>query len=261
MMVQIEDLIFQRDERTIFDRINLEIVKGKVTAIMGPSGVGKTTLLKLISGQLTPTKGRILVNGQDIHRLSSRKLYRARRHIGMLFQSSGLFTDLNVFENVAFPLRENTDLPEEMIKDLVLIRLESVGLRGASRLMPSQLSGGMQRRVALARSLMMDPQLMMYDEPFAGQDPITLGVLSKLIKDLNTSLGLTSVVVSHDVSETSAIADYIYLIAEGRIISQGTAGEMYHDTNPRTIQFMQGKPTGPVPFHYPAKPIREELEV
>lgn len=260
-LVEIHELSFSRGSRTIFDKINLKIARGKITAIMGPSGVGKTTILKLISAQWRPDSGTVTVNGQNIHTLSSRKLYQARRNIGMLFQSSGLFTHMNVFENVAFALREHTKLPEEMIRDLVLMRLESVGLRGASKMMPSELSGGMSRRVALARSLIMDPQLMLYDEPFSGQDPITMGLLTKLIKELNEALQLTSVVVSHDVAETASIADYIYIISKGEVISHGTSKEVYDDSDPKTQQFIHGKPDGPVPFHYPAKDLKEDLDL
>jgi len=219
---------------------------------MGPSGSGKTTLLRLISAQLRPESGKVFVNDIDIHALQTKELYQLRRSMGMLFQSGALFTNLSVFENVAFPLREHTQLPEEMIHDLVLMQLETVGLRGAHGLMPSELSGGMSRRVALARALVFNPQLMMYDEPFTGQDPITMGVLVKLIKHLNDILGLTSIIVSHDVAETASIADYIYVIAAGKIIGEGTPQQVLHNESPIVRQFIQGLPDGIVPFHYPA---------
>src|SRR5579872_226822 len=221
-LVEITNLHFHRNGRPIFSGVDLVIPRGKVVAIMGPSGTGKTTLLRLIGGQLQPASGKIHVAGQNIHRLSQAELYKLRKKMGMLFQSGGLFTHLNVFENVAFPLREHTQLSEEMIRSLVLMKLQMVGLRGARDLMPSELSGGMARRVALARAIALDPQLIMYDEPLTGQDPITKGVLVKLIRTLNDTLGLTSIIVSHDVQETLSIADYVYVIADGKIIGQGT---------------------------------------
>ncbi len=231
----------------------------KITGIMGPSGTGKTTLLQLIGGQLQPDSGRIEVNGQDIARLSRRQLYRLRRGMGVLFQGGALFTDLNVFENVAFPLREHVRLPEDMVRDLVLMMLEAVGLRGAAALRIDQLSGGMARRVALARSVILGPDIMMYDEPFTGQDPIARGVLLTLIKQMNDALNLTSIVVSHDVSETAQIADYIYLISEGSVIGEGTPDQLFSDESPLIRQFVQGSPDGPISFHYPAKKFQEEL--
>lgn len=257
--VQIRHLSFKRDSRIIFDDINLDIARGKITAIMGPSGTGKTTLLRLINGQLTPTSGNVLVDGTDIHRLGRRKLYKIRRQISMLFQSGALFTNLNVFENVVFPLREHTKLPEDMLRDIALMKLEAVGLRGARNLMASQLSGGMARRVALARALALDPKLMLYDEPFTGQDPITMGVLVKLIKQLNSALGLTSVVVSHDVAETASIADYVYVISKGKIIGEGTPQTLFEEKSPAVNQFIHGLPDGVVPFHYPAVDYAEDL--
>lgn len=251
--VEIRDISFARGERYIFNHVNLNIQRGKITAIMGPSGSGKTTMLRLISAQLQPEAGSVTVNGVNIHQLRRAELYALRRTMGTLFQSGALFTNLSVFENVAFPLREHTQLPEEMIHDLVLMQLEAVGLRGAAQLMPSTLSGGMARRVALARALVFNPKLMMYDEPFTGQDPITMGVLVKLIKQLNDILGLTSIIVSHDVAETASIADYIYLIAEGKIIGEGTPQQVLHDKSPWVQQFMQGLPDGMVPFHYPTE--------
>ena len=257
--VQFKDIQFSRSQHIIFKNINLDIQTGKITAIMGPSGSGKTTLLRLIGAQLHPDKGQVLVQGQNIHRLSRRHLYECRRKMGMLFQSGALFAHLNVFENVAFPLREHTQLLGAMLRDLVLLKLEAVGLRGAAKHMPSELSGGMARRVALARAIVLDPELILYDEPFTGQDPISIGVLMQLIKSINKTLGMTSVIVSHDVKETASIADYIYVIADGQIIGQGTPKEISSDTSPLVQQFMQGLPDGPVPFHYPAMDLMEEL--
>lgn len=258
-LVDIRGLHFSRDDRVIFENIDIRIQRGKITAIMGPSGTGKTTLLRLIAAQLAPDQGSVIVDGQPIHQLSVKQLYAARRKMGMLFQNAALFTNLNVFENVAFPLREHTRLPESIIRDVVLMKLEAVGLRGARRLMANELSGGMARRVALARAIALDPQLIMYDEPFAGQDPISMGVLIKLIKTLNQVLGMTSIVVSHDVHETASIADYIYVISQGRIVGEGVPSQVMHDANPEVKQFMRGLPDGIVPFHYPAKDYTEEL--
>ncbi|MBD3775498.1 MAG: ATP-binding cassette domain-containing protein [Thiotrichales bacterium] len=249
-LIDIQDLSFARGSRMIFDRLSLAIPKGKVTAIMGPSGTGKTTLLKLIAGQLKPDAGRILVEGEDVHRLKRDKLYALRQKMGMLFQSGALLTDLNVFDNVAFPLREHTDLPESIIYPLVLMKLQAVGLQGARYLMPSELSGGMSRRVALARGIALDPEMIFYDEPFVGQDPITMGVLVELIRKLNDSLGLTSVVVSHDVDEVLSIADYVCVLSEGRVIAQGTKEEVLNSQSAYVEQFIKGLPDGPVPFHY-----------
>ncbi len=257
--VEIKNLNFTRDKRIIFDDINMNMKQGKITAIMGPSGSGKTTLLRLIGAQLEPNKGTILVNNQNIHRLSRKALYEARRNMGLLFQSSALFTHLSVFDNVAFPLREHTDLNYSMLRDIVLMKLEAVGLRGAANLMPDQLSGGMARRVALARTIALDPMLMMYDEPFTGQDPISMGVLVRLIKRLNELLHTTTIIVSHDVEETCSIADYIYLISNGKIIGQGSPSELMQSSEPKVKQFMHGEADGAVPFHYPAKPYMEEL--
>lgn len=257
--VEIRNVSFARKDRLIFDKISLEIPRGKITAIMGPSGTGKTTLLQLIGGQLRPDQGEIWVDGVNVQKLNRTELYRLRRKMGMLFQNGALFTHLNVFENVAFPLREHTALPADMLRDLVLIKLQAVGLRGARNLMPNELSGGMARRVALARALALDPELMMYDEPFTGQDPITLGVLVQLIKNLNDVLGLTSVLVSHDVEETTRIADYIYVLADGKLIGAGTSKEILQDKSPQVNQFIHGLPDGVVPFHYPAKDYAEDL--
>lgn len=258
-IVSIENLSFYRNSHAIFDNISLEVPQGKIVGIMGPSGTGKTTLLRLIGAQLKPKSGRILINGEDIHRLSKKNLYLARRQMGMLFQSGALFTGLSSYENVAFPLRELTKLPESMIRDIVLMKLEAVGLRGAKDLMPSELSGGMARRVALARAIVLDPQLMMYDEPFTGLDPIAKGVIVQLIKKLNQALGISSILVSHDINETCEICDHIVLIADGKITGQGTPDELKASDNPEVKQFMLGLPDGKIPFQYPAKDYREEL--
>jgi phospholipid/cholesterol/gamma-HCH transport system ATP-binding protein len=258
-LVQITNLVFRRGDRYIFDGINLKVRRGKITAIMGPSGSGKTTLLRLIGAQLEPEAGEILVNGANIHQLSHKDLYLARRKMGLLFQSSALFTHLSVFDNVAFPLREHSHLNDDMLRDIVLMKLEAVGLRGAAELMPDALSGGMARRVALARAMAFDPELMMYDEPFTGQDPISMGVLVRLIKRLNQLLETTTIIVSHDVEETCSIADYIYLIAGGSLIGQGTPLDLKNAEEPRVKQFMHGEADGAVPFHYPARPYMEEL--
>ncbi|AQZ93434.1 ATP-binding cassette domain-containing protein [Halopseudomonas phragmitis] len=258
-IVELQDVTFRRGDRIIFDRVNIRIPRGKVTAIMGPSGCGKTTFLRLIGAQLRPDGGKILVNGQNIPELGRDALFRAREHMGMLFQSGALFTDLSVFENVAFPLRVHTDLPEDMIRDIVLLKLQAVGLRGAIGLMPDELSGGMKRRVALARAIALDPQLMMYDEPFVGQDPISMGVLVRLIRLLNDALGLTSIVVSHDLTETASIADYIYVVGDTQVLGHGRPDELMNSDNPRIRQFMKGEPDGPVPFHFPASRYMDDL--
>ena len=237
-LVEISNLHFQRNGRPIFDGVDIHIPTGKITAIMGPSGTGKTTLLRLIGAQLRPDQGQILVAGENIHTLSRSALFKLRKKMGMLFQSGGLFTHLNVFENVAFPLREHTKLSDDMIRSLVLIKLEMVGLRGAYDLMPSELSGGMSRRVALARAIALDPQLIMYDEPLSGQDPISMGVLIKLIRTVNDALGLTSVIVSHDVQESLSIADYVYFLSQGRIVAEGTSAEMQASSDPFVRQFV-----------------------
>ncbi|WP_025534937.1 phospholipid ABC transporter ATP-binding protein MlaF [Vibrio parahaemolyticus] len=258
-LVTVNNLTFSRGNRTIFDGIDLHVPKGKVTAIMGPSGIGKTTLLRLIGGQLYPEQGEIWFDGDNIPTLSRKKLYNARKKMSMLFQSGALFTDLNVFDNVAFPLREHTNLSEDLIRTMVLLKLEAVGLRGAAQLMPSELSGGMARRAALARAIALDPDLIMFDEPFVGQDPITMGVLVELIKDLNQALGLTSIVVSHDVPEVMSIADWVYLLADGKIIAFGTPEELSQNPDPRVQQFLQGDADGPVPFRFPAQSIEKDL--
>ncbi len=258
-LIEINKLGFMRNNRAIFRDVDILIPQGKVTAIMGPSGTGKTTLLRLIGGQLTPAKGSIKVAGQEVPRLSRSALYNLRKRMGMLFQTGGLFTHLTVFENVAFPLRQHTQLSDAMIRSLVLMKLEMVGLRGARDLMPSELSGGMARRVALARAIALDPELIMYDEPFSGQDPISMGVLVKLIRTLNDALGLTTVIVSHDVQETLSIADYVYVISDGKVIGQGDADSIKHDQSPQLQQFLRGLPDGPVPFHYPADTLKNDL--
>lgn len=258
-LVEVNNLGFSRGSRVIFEQISLTIPRGKVTAIMGPSGIGKTTLLKLIGGQLTPDHGEVLFDGQDLHKLSRHELFEARKRMSMLFQSGALFTDMNVFDNVAFALREHSGLPEAIIRRIVLMKLEAVGLRGAAQLMPSELSGGMQRRAALARAIALEPEMVLYDEPFAGQDPISMGVLVKLIKELSDALNLTSVVVSHDVGEVLSIADYVYVIADKRIIAHGTPSELKQADNPQLRQFIDGMPDGPVPFHYPAQDYQKEL--
>ncbi|PLX62175.1 ABC transporter ATP-binding protein [Sedimenticola selenatireducens] len=258
-LVSIRGLRFSRGSRVIFDGVDIDIPRGKITAIMGPSGTGKTTLLKLIGGQLRPSAGTIHVDGQDIHRLGNRDLYRLRMRMGMLFQSGALLTDINVFENVAYPLREHTNLSPSMIRKLVLLKLEAVGLRGARDLMPSELSGGMARRVALARAMVLDPMMIMYDEPFTGQDPISMGVLVELIRALNDASRLSSIIVSHDVQETSAIADLIYVISNGKVIESGQPEAMINSESAWTRQFMQGLADGPVPFHYPAAELAEDL--
>jgi len=251
-LIKIEDVHFSRIDREIFSGVNMEIEAGKITAIMGPSGCGKTTLLRLIGGQLKPSQGSILVEGKNINKQSHTELYAIRRRMGMLFQSGALLTDLNVFENVAFPIREHYDFPESIIKNLVLIKLELVGLRGATKLMPSELSGGMNRRVALARAIALDPVFMMYDEPFVGLDPITMGVAVSLIRELNDALGMSSIVVSHDIHEVLSIADNINLIADGKVIASGSSYDIQHSSSEWVQQFIHGKPDGPVPFHYPA---------
>ncbi|MBA2778795.1 ATP-binding cassette domain-containing protein [Billgrantia kenyensis] len=258
-LVEVKGLHFSRGEKTIFSGVELQIPRGRITAIMGPSGTGKTTLLKLIGGQLVPDVGRVLIDGHDVHALSRKALFGLRRRMGMLFQSGALFSDLSVFENVAFPLRVHTDLPEAMVRDLVLMKLQAVGLRGARELMPSELSGGMARRVALARAIALDPDLVLYDEPFVGQDPISKGVLVQLIKKLNQALGLTSVVVSHDIPEALSIADYVYVIADGEVMAHGTPTSLDVDQDPRVSQFVHGEPDGPVPFHYPAPEFYRDI--
>ena len=251
-LIEVKNLTFKRSSRVIYDNLNLQVQKGKITAIMGPSGIGKTTLLKLIGGQLMPERGEILFDGQDICRLSNRELYEVRKRMGMLFQSGALFTDISTFDNVAFSIREHTRLPESLIRQIVLMKLEAVGLRGAAELMPSELSGGMARRAALARAIALDPDLIMFDEPFTGQDPISMGVIVSLIKRLNEALNLTSIVVSHDVQEVLSIADYAYIIADKHVIAEGTSEQLLQSRDPQVVQFLNGEADGPVKFHYPA---------
>lgn len=258
-LVKIRNLSFSRGSRKIFDGIDLDIQRGKVTAIMGPSGTGKTTLLRLIGGQLRPDTGTVEVDGQSVPLLGHSKLYALRKRMGMLFQNGALLTDINVFDNVAFPLHEHTRLSDRLIRSLVLMKLEAVGLRGAWDLMPSELSGGMARRVALARAVVMDPMIMMYDEPFTGQDPISMGVLVRLIRSLNDALGLSSIIVSHDIQETAAIADYIYLLSGGKVVAEGTTEDLYESKSEWAQQFLQGESDGPVPFHYPARDFSEDM--
>lgn len=259
-LVEISNMTFQHENgKTVFQDVDIVIPRGKVTAIMGPSGTGKTTLLRLIGGQLAPTKGNIRVAGESIHHLSRKALYQLRKRMGMLFQSGGLFTHLNVFENVAFPLREHTRLSESMIHTLVLMKLQMVGLRGTGSLMPNELSGGMARRIALARAIALDPSLIMYDEPFTGQDPISMGVLVKLVRTLNDALGLTSIIVSHDVQETLGIADYVYVIVDKKVVGQGTPDAIRHNASSELQQFVQGLPDGPLPFDYPARPLAQDF--
>lgn len=254
-LVVLENVHFAYGEREILSGINLSIRPGQLVAIMGGSGSGKTTLLRLISGQIQAKSGSVRVAGHEVGKLGTTELYRLRRKMGMLFQFGALFTDLNVFENVAFPLREHTKLPEDIIRDLVLMKLNAVGLRGAAMLKPSELSGGMARRVALARAIALDPSLIMYDEPFAGLDPISLGVTGHLIRQLNDALGAASVMVTHDVMESLQIVDYVYFVSNGRIVAQGSPDEIRASEDPFVHQFIHAEPDGPVPFHYPAPPI------
>lgn len=253
--VQLKGVSFEHEGRAIFNNLDLNIPSKKVVAILGPSGTGKTTLLRLIGKLIKPSAGKIKVLGEDVNSLSGKNMFLLRQRLGLLFQSGALFTDLSVFDNIAFPIRQNKDVPEDIIKDIVLMKLESVGLRGARDLMPSQLSGGMTRRVALARSVALDPELMMYDEPFTGQDPITLSVLLRLIKALNDALNMTSIVVTHDVSEVFSIADHVIIISEGKIIAEGTPSDIRNSHEKMIEQFVHGHPDGPVPFHYPAKDV------
>ncbi|AWL12958.1 Cytochrome c bioproteinis ATP-binding export protein CcmA [Saliniradius amylolyticus] len=258
-LITIEDLCFSRADRQIYNKVSLRIPQGKTTAIMGPSGIGKTTLLKLIGGQLKPDSGDILFRGESIPKMGRSRLYEVRREMSMLFQSGALFTDMSVFDNVAFPLREHTELSESLIRTIVLMKLQAVGLRGAIDFMPSELSGGMARRAALARAIALDPRLIMYDEPFAGQDPISMGVLVKLIKELNDALDLTSVVVTHDVHEVMTIADYVYIMADKKIVGEGTPDQIRNSDSELVQQFMQGQADGPVPYHYPAPDLETQL--
>jgi phospholipid/cholesterol/gamma-HCH transport system ATP-binding protein len=258
-LVRIRGLHFAYGRARILRGIDLDIPRGRVVAILGSSGSGKSTLLQLMAGSLAPAAGRVEVCGRDVHALSREGLYALRRQMGMMFQQGGLFSDLSVFDNVAFPIREHTRLPEEVIRDLVVMKLHAVGLRGAQRLMPSELSGGMSRRVALARAIALDPPLIIYDEPFAGLDPITLNVVCNLIRTLNDALGATSVVVTYDVHEAVRLADELYILGEGRIVANGPTAEMVRSADPFVHQFLHAEPDGPVRFHLPAPAIREEL--
>ena len=251
-VVDVRGVRYVTGSRAIFDGLDISVARGSITAVMGPSGTGKTTLLRLLTGQIWPSAGTVQVLGQDVGRLSQRELFALRKRMGMLFQNGALLTDLNVFENVAFPVREHARLPEPVLRRLVLMKLEAVGLRGAEKLMPQQLSGGMARRVALARAIVMDPEVLIYDEPFVGLDPVSMGIIVRLIRRLNDALGITSIVVSHDVQEVGSIADYSYLLAGGRVVASGTTAELNASADPSVLQFMRGSSDGPVSFHYPA---------
>jgi len=257
--IELNDVWFAYDRRQVLRGITMTVPRGKIVAIMGGSGCGKTTILRLIGGQLKPKKGKVLVGGQSVPDLEPDALYALRRKFGMLFQFGALFTDMTVFENVAFPLREHTSLPESMVRDLVLMKLEAVGLRGAHRLMPAELSGGMARRAALARAVVLDPMLVLYDEPFAGLDPIALSVIGQLIRKLNDALGATSILVSHDVYECLQIVDYLYFMSGGRIVGEGTPDEVRASKDPFVRQFVHGETDGPVPFHYAAQPYAADV--
>ena len=258
-LVEIRDLNFTYDNRPVLTGINMTIPRGKVVAVMGSSGCGKTTTLRLIGGQLKPTSGEVQVGGQVVHELDSNGLYALSRRMGMLFQFGALFTDMSVYDNIAFQMREHTDLPEALIRDLVMMKLHAVGLRGAHGLMPAELSGGMARRVALARAIALDPMLIMYDEPFAGLDPISLSIVGELIRKLTDALGASSIVVTHDVQESLKIVDYVYFVSEGKIVAEGTPDDMKNSTVPYVHQFVWGEADGPVPFQYPSRPYGEEL--
>lgn len=257
--VELRNVSFGYGERTILRDVCLQVPPGKVTALMGASGGGKTTVLRLIGGQERAQQGQVLVNGQDVGQMNAQQLYATRRRMGMLFQFGALFTDMSVLDNVAFPLREHTKLPEDMVRDIVLMKLHAVGLRGARDLMPSQVSGGMARRVALARAIALDPELVMYDEPFAGLDPISLGTAARLIRTLNDALGLTSILVSHDVEETFHVADHVVILGAGGIAAQGTPDEVRQNPDPLVQQFIHARPQGPVPFHYPAPSLEQDF--
>ncbi|MFO1217724.1 MAG: ABC transporter ATP-binding protein [Burkholderiaceae bacterium] len=262
-LIEIERVTFGYDaSRTILNDVSLRFRRGKVTAILGGSGCGKTTLLRLIGGVHAANSGRVLFDGEEVHAQDKAQLYRLRRRLGMLFQFGALFTDLTVFENVAFPLREHTDLPESMIRDIVLMKLNAVGLRGAAKLRIAEVSGGMARRIALARAIVLDPELIMYDEPFAGLDPISMGVAANLIRKLNDATGATSLIVSHDVQECFTIADYAYLMSSaGKVVAHGEPATLRDSDDPEVRQFIRGEPDGPVRFHYPARPLAEDLEM
>ena len=258
-LVDLRNVTFSYGDRVILRDVSLQVPRGKVTALMGASGGGKTTVLRLIGGQQRAQHGQVLFDGQEVGRMDTAGLFAVRRRMGMLFQFGALFTDLSVFENVAFPLREHTDLSEALIRDVVLMKLNAVGLRGARDLMPSQISGGMARRVALARAIALDPELIMYDEPFAGLDPISLGTTAQLIRQLNDAMGLTSVLVSHDLAETFRLADHVIILGAGVVAAQGTPAEVRASTDPLVHQFVNALPTGPVPFHYPAPAVQQDF--
>ena len=258
-LVELRHLTFGYGERVILDDVSLTIPRGKVTALMGASGGGKTTILRLIGGQNRAQSGEMLFDGQDVTRMDPPQLYAARRRMGMLFQFGALFADLSVFENVAFPLREHTDLPEALIRDIVLMKLNAVGLRGARDLMPSEVSGGMARRIALARAIALDPELVMYDEPFSGLDPISLAIAARLIRELNDSMGLTSVFVSHELEQTFGIADHVIILANGKVASEGTPEQVRQSTDPLVSQYVHALPDGPVRFHYPGVSVEEDF--
>ncbi len=260
-LVELRNLTFGYGERVILDNISLSVPRGKVTALMGASGGGKTTILRLIGAQNKAQKGELLFDGQDVTPMNQEQIYAARRRMGMLFQFGALFADLSVFENVAFPLREHTDLPDALIRDIVLMKLNAVGLRGARDLMPSEVSGGMARRIALARAIALDPELVMYDEPFSGLDPISLGTAARLIRQLNDSMGLTSIFVSHEVEQTFAIADHVIILANGGIAAQGTPQEVRESTDPLVYQYINALPDGPVRFHYPGLSVVEDFGI
>lgn len=259
-LVRMRDARFAYGEREVLRGIDLTVRRGQVVAIMGGSGCGKTTLLRLIGGQIRASSGRVEVDGRDVGEMGADALYAMRRRMGMLFQFGALFTDMSVFDNVAFPLREHTDLPASLVRDLVLMKLQAVGLRGAAALMPAELSGGMARRVALARAVALDPMLVLYDEPFAGLDPISLGIIGQLIRRLNDALGASTIMVTHDVHESLEIVDYVYFVSEGRIVAQGTPDEIRASSDPFVHQFVHAEADGPVPFHYPAAPMASLLE-
>ncbi len=258
-LIEIRDVHYSVGGRSIFSGLNLSIPRGRITALMGPSGTGKTTLLRLMTGQIKPTRGQILFDGIDVSSLKTRELYALRRRMGMLFQNGALLTDMDVFENVAFPLREHTDLPECLIRNVVLTKLQAVGLRGAARLMPSELSGGMNRRVALARTMATDPEVLIYDEPFTGLDPISMGMIVRLVRHMNNALGITSIVVSHDVKELSELSDISYIIAGGKVAASGELKDLKGHQSDIVNQFVNGLPDGPVPFHYPAADYYQQL--
>jgi len=258
-IIEIRDLHYSRGARQIFNGLNISIARGEVTAIMGPSGAGKTTLLRLITRQLYPDRGKILVDGIETGKLSLNELYKLRRRFGMLFQNGALLTDMSVFENVAFPLREHTELPNRLIRHIVLTKLHAVGLRGAADMMPSELSGGMARRVALARAMVMDPEIVIYDEPFVGLDPISMGVIVRLVRKMNDALGIASIIVSHDIEEVSTVADRSYLISDGKVAASGSPDELQHTSSELVRQFMNGMADGPVAFHYAAPNYAEQL--